>query len=160
MVRLELADDTRRITGDDSARSHIASDHCPSGDYRAVPDGYPFEHNGTGADPHVVVDGDRSDNKIVTRQCVLIGVHDDDVASDLAISTYSDRTGRHDLRVSIEVGSIADSDTRVVPALQADTGKQRTITNLDLTTPVLDLRQSPATHYEQHACALQPRPKE
>ena len=144
-------------------RGHALGDDGPGADDAVVADGDPLEDHGAAADPDSVFDAHGAHDEPHAGDFVLVRVHDDHVARDLAVATDRDRTTSNDLRIAIQVRTRADADVRAWPTLDAHAAEEATIANFDRAAAVFDRGQRPAAPNDEDAGLLesgaQPEPE-
>ncbi len=156
--QLALADNAGRDAGHYGPRWHIPCDHTAGPNNGIVLNRHAFENNGPRADPDPIFNGDGLSHQANTWQRVLIGVHDDDISSDLTVATNRDAVCSHDLSVAVQVRSITDANCAPLPAFEPDSGEEAAVFNLNPAS-ILDTWKRKATHDDDYASALKPAPK-
>src|SRR2546421_2950666 len=101
-----------------------------------MPDMDTFEHHGSRANPDSIADVDRPHDQLALREGMLIGIHDNDVARDLAVAADCHGACSDDLDATVEIRARADANAAATPAFEADTTEQSTIADFDTATAV------------------------
>src|SRR5579859_278926 len=150
--------DACRHPADDGARWDVAGHHTACANHRVGPDGHALQDDGAGPDPDAIANPYRLGNQVTARQRMLVGIHDDDFAGDLAIAPDRDLRCRNDLRAAIQVGAVANPDQRALPALDAHPAEERTVFDFNA-AEIGDARKRQPAHHDDDSGALKVAPQ-
>src|SRR5439155_4776573 len=107
---------------DDRSSRDILCHDASSTDNGVVANGHAFENHGARTNPYAIADDDGLNPELTGRQRVLIGIHNDHVAGNLAVSADCHILCRDDLNPAIEVGTRADMYFCPLPTLDPNSG--------------------------------------
>src|ERR1017187_164322 len=110
----------RRRSGEDRSSRHIVGHDCAGSHYRPATYSHSLQDDRPAGDPHAVADQHRLGHRRTAADGVLVSVHDDDIPCDRTHSSDTDFLLSDDLRVAVEVRSLADEDPSTSEDRQAD----------------------------------------
>src|SRR5579859_1030799 len=132
---------------------HVAGDHHTNPDHAARTQRHTAENDRPRSNPDVVADCDRPVKTSVFGQWMLVGIHNEHVARDLAVATDGHRAAGANCNTAIEVRTRSNRNVPTWPAVDAHPRKEDAVPHHNLAV-IGNTRERPPGYNLDDAGAL------
>jgi hypothetical protein len=132
---------------------HVAGDHRTNPDHTARTQRHSAENHRPRSNPDVVADRDRPEYTSAFGQWMLVGIHDEHIARDLAVATDGYRAAGENCCMAIEVRTRSDRNVPTLAAVYAHPRKEDAVPHHNLAA-IGNARERPPWYNLDDAGAL------